>query len=159
MNPLLLPVLSALGGVALAQGVAMFQSWLDRKNKREILLRTKYEELGLSFLSSMKLPEALLMCASHEETLTVTHQTDGNKAHLLALVYFPLLREATGKYIESYSSLCLASVAIYNPDDKRILGIQVYSNQHYIDARNKHVAARDYLQDKIETHAAAYAKS
>src|SRR3990172_3960470 len=103
----LLPVMAALGGVALAQGVAMFQSWLDRKNKREILLRTKYEELGLHFLDSMKLTNKMMLCASHEETLTVLHQTDANQAHLLALVYFPLLQQATGRYIESYAALCM----------------------------------------------------
>jgi hypothetical protein len=104
-----LPVLAALGGVALAQGVAI------RKNKREILLRTKYEELGLHFLESMKLPGALLTCVSHEETLTVTHQESANKVHLLAMVYFPPLRQATGQYIESYSALCLTANSLYNP--------------------------------------------
>ena len=113
-----LPVLAALGGVALAQGVAMLQSWLDRRNKREILLRTKYEELGLLVLDSMKLPEDLLKCSSHEETLTVVRQIDANKAHLLALVYFPLLREATGQYIESYSALALAAISLYSPQDR-----------------------------------------
>ena len=155
----LVPVLAALGGVALAQGVAMFQSWLDRKNKREILLRTKYEELGLLVLDSMKLPEDLLRCASHEETLTVVRQIDANKAHLLALVYFPLLRQPTGQYIESYAALSLASISLYNPQDKRMLGAQVFDKQEYIDARNAHLEARKYLQDQIELHSTVYAKS
>jgi len=155
----LLPVLSALGGVALAQGVAMFQSWIDRENKREILLRTKYEELGLHFLESMKLPGALLTCATHEETLATTHQESANRVHLLALVYFPPLRQATGQYIESYSALCLVANELYNPQDKRVLGMQVFDKPEYIAARNAHLAARDHLQDKIEIHAASYAKS
>ena len=159
IDPLLLPVLSALGGVALAQCVAMLQSWLDRKNKRDILLRTKYEELGLHFLASMKLPGELLKCESHEATLEVVHQSDGNKVHMLALVYFPLLRPATGKYIQSYSELSFSAIALYNPDDKRMLGLQVVGKQAYSDARNAHVAARDDLQDMIELHAAEYAKA
>ena len=154
-----LPVLAALGGVALAQGVAMFQSWLDRKNKREILLRTKYEELGLLVLDSMKLPEDLLKCSSHEETLTVVRQIDANKAHLLALVYFPLLRHATGQYIESYSALALVAISLYNPHDKRLLGSQVFDKPEYTDARSAHLAARNYLQNQIETHSVTYAKS
>ena len=159
IDPLLLPVLSALGGVALAQGVAMLQSWLDRKHKREILLRTKYEELGLHFLASMKLPGELLKCESHEATLEVVHQGDGNKIHMLALVYFPLLRQATGNYIQSYSALASTAIALYNPDDKRMLGTQGVGKQAYADARNAHVAARDFLQDTIELHAAKYAKA
>lgn len=155
----LLPVLSALGGVALAQCVAMFQSWLDRKNKREILLRTKYEELGSHFLDSFKLPQALLMCASDEEALTVTHQTDGNKVHMLALVYFPLLRQATGKYVESYSELCKTAISLYNSKDKGVLGAQIFNKPEYIKASGAHIAARDYLRDQIETYSATYAKS
>ena len=155
----LLPVLAALGGVALAQGVAMFQSWLDRKNKREILLRTKYEELGLLVLDSMKLPEDLLKCSSHEETLTVVRQIDANKAHLLALVYFPLLRQSTGEYIESYSALALAAISLYDPQNKQMLGAQVFNKPEYVGARNAHLAARKHLQDQIEIHSVIYAKS
>ena len=155
----LLPVLAALGGVALAQGVAMLQSWLDRKNKREILLRTKYEELGLLVLDSMKLSEDLLKCSSHDETLKVLRQVDANKAHLLALVYFPLLRQATGQYIDTYAVLAEAAISLYNPNDKRMLGTQVFDKPAYIEARNGHLAARNHLQNQIETHSVIYAKS
>ena len=159
MDSSLIPVMSALGGVALAQGVAMLQSWIDRQNKREILLRTKYEELGEHFLASIALPAQLLKCATHEETIATTQQTDSNKAHLLALVYFPELRVATGQYIEAYSALCSTAIALYNPDDKRILGFQVPSKPEYVVARNAYLAARNRLQDEIEKHASAYAKS
>jgi len=90
-----LPALGVLLGVVLTQGAAMTQSWLDRENKRQILLRTKYEELGAHFLDSMKLPQALMTCTSTEDILVLTHQASGNNAHLLALLYFPLLRQAT----------------------------------------------------------------
>jgi len=155
----LLPVLAALGGVALAQGVAMLQSWLHRENKREILLRTKYEELGAHFLDSMKLPHALMKCTSDEDIQALTLQESGNNAHLLALVYFPKLRHATGQYINSYSVLCLTVTSLFNPQDKHPLGMQVFDKPEYIEARNKHVAARDNLQDCLELHAATYAKS
>lgn len=162
MQPLpdiVIGALLALGGVLIAQLVAMLQAWLDRKNKREIFLRTKYEELGLLVLDSMKLPEDLLKCSSHEETLAVVRQIHANKAHLLALVYFPLLRQATGQYIESYSALALAAISLYNPQDRRILGTQVSDKPGYIEARDAHLAARNYLQNQIEIHSVTYAKS
>ncbi len=108
------PALFALGGVALAQGVAMLQTWLDRKHKHEILLRTKYEELGELFLESMRLPHALMSVTKDEEIQVLTLQESGNKAHLLAMVYFPELKNATGKYIESYSNLCLTDMVFKN---------------------------------------------
>ena len=159
IDPLLLPVLSALGGVALAQGVAMLQSWLERENKRQILLRTKSEELGAHFLVSMKLPHALMKCTSTEDILETTLQASGNNAHLLALVYFQELRPATGQYIESYSELLMAATSLYNSHDKRPLGMQVFDKPEYIEARNNHIGARDHLQDQIEIHAPAYTKS
>lgn len=155
----LLFVLSALGGVALAQGVAMLQSLLERKNKREILLRTKYEEFGLLILDSMKLCEDLLKVDTHEKKLGVVRQTDANKALLLALVYFPLLRQATGQYIESYAELASVALSIYTPKNKQMLGAQVSNSLEYVKARDAHLAARKRLQDKIEIHAFTYAKS
>ena len=155
----LLPVFAALAGVAMAQGVAMLQSWLDRENKREILLRTKYEELGLHFLESMRLPHALMEAKSTEAILALTHQSSSNKAQLLALVYFPLLLQAIGEYTESYSALCIASASLYNPDDKRELAKQVYDKPEYIQQRNRHLAARDKLQEAIQHHATKYVKS
>ncbi len=155
----LLPVLSALGGVALAQGVAMIQSWLDRKNRRDVLLRTKYEELGLHFLESTKKPGLVLACNTHESALDTTQAEDANKVHLLALVYFPLLRHATGQYLESYSVYCATAILLYDPQNKHPLGTQVCLKPEYIEASNAHFEARNYLQDQIELHSATYVKA
>ena len=156
---LVIGALLALLGVLVSQLVAMLQARLERQSKREILLRTKYEELGAHFLDSMKLPHALMTCTSTEDILVLTHQASGNNAHLLALLYFPLLRQATGQYIDSYSELLLTATSLHNPNDKRHLGMQVFDKPEYINARNNYHAARDHLQDQIQAHAATYAKS
>lgn len=150
---------SALLGVLVASAVAMVQPWYNRKYTREVLLREKYEELGLHFLDSMKLPGELLTCTSHEETLAVTHQSSGNKAHLLALVYFPILQQATGRHIESYSNLCLATLSLYDPTDSRRVGEQVFNQPQYVAARDQHIAARDALQEEIQRNAHIYARA
>lgn len=149
----------ALLGVLVSQLVAMIQARLEREHKREVLSRTKYEELGAHFLESMKLPHALMTAASTEDILALTLPASANHTHLLALIYFPKLREATGRYIESYSELCLACASLHNPDDKRPLGTQVFDKQPYIAASNAHIAARDNLQEQIERHSCTYAKS
>lgn len=146
----------ALLGVLVAQLVAMIQARLERQNKREILLRTKYEELGMHFLESMKLPHALMQATSTEAILALTHQESANKARMLATVYFHPLEQLIGLYSESYSDICLVVTSIYNPNDKRHLGIQVFDKPAYINARNNHLAARDHLQDQIQYHALAY---
>jgi len=149
----------ALCVVLVSQLVAMIQSRLERENRKHVLLRTKYEELGLCFLESMMLPAKMLLCTTQEETLAVTHQIDGNKMHLLALVYFPRLREATGKYIETYSNLCEGALSLYNPEDSRPLGMQVVKRDIYIAASNAHFEAKGYLHDQIEKYADLYVKA
>lgn len=149
----------ALSGVLLAQVVAMLQSWLDRRNKRQVLLRTKYEEFGLLVLDSMKLAEELLRVDSHEKKLSVVHQKDANKALLLALIYFPLLRQVTGQYIESYAALAAVALSIYTPQNRQMLGAQVSDSSEYSRARDAHLAARKRLQDQIEIQSVVYAKS
>ncbi len=156
---LVVGALLALFGVLVSQLVSMIQSRLERQNRRDILLRTKYEELSDHFLDSMKLPHTLMTCVNTEQALALTHQASGNKAHSLALLYFPLLRSATGQYIQSYATLCETSLSIYNPDDERVLGMQIFDKPEYIAARNNHLAARDALQDQIQKHAPTYAKS
>lgn len=162
MSPLpdlVIGALLALLGVLVSQLVSMLQARLEQQNKREILLRTKYEELGQHFLDSIKLPHALMMCTSTEDILVLTHQASGNNAHLLALLYFPLLRQATGQYIDSYSELLMTATSLHSPNDKRLLGMQVFDKPEYILARNNHLSARDHLQEQIEAHASTYAKS
>ena len=151
--------LIALLGVLVAQLVSVLQARLERQHKREILLLTKYEELGLHFLDSMKLPHSMMMCSSTEDILALTHQVSGNKAFFLVLLYFPPLRQAGGRYVESYSELCLIAASLHDPEDERLLGMQVFDKPEYIEARNKYLAARDHLQDQIEIHAVSYAKS
>ena len=156
---LVIGALLALLGVLVAQLVAMLQARFERQHKREILLRTKYEELGLHFLDSMKLPGELIQCENDEQTRAWIHQSSANHAQLLALVYFPLLQQATEQYTESYSALCLAAISLYNPEVKTMLGTQVFDKPEYIVASNNHREARDNLAAKIKIHAALYAKS
>jgi hypothetical protein len=149
----------ALCGVFVAQLVAMIQSRLERENRKHALLRTKYEEMGLYYVESMKLPGKLLLCSDKEAVLAIVPQEFGHKMHLLALLYFPLLRHATGKYIESYSDLCEVAGSLYNPDDIRLLGMQILNDPKYIAVRDAHFAASDELQKQIEIYSATYVKA
>lgn len=113
----------------------------------------------MHFLDSMKLPSDLMKATSTEAILSLTHQESANKAQMLAVVYFPPLQQSIGQYSDSYSELCLVVTSLYTPQDNRHLGMQVFDNPTYIEARNKHIAARDNMQDQIEFYAPTYAKS
>ena len=150
----------ALSGVLFAQIVAMIQSWLDRRNKREILLRTKYEEMGQHFLASTEMPGRLLSCTTDEEILAVTHQTDANQAALLALIYFSELREPLQRYVESYQNLCNVAAGLYyaKPQTKSV-GLVVNGLPAYREASQAHTAEKKNIVSKLESHAPKYTKS
>jgi len=150
----------ALLGVLVAQLVSMIQARLERQNKREILLRTKYEELGQHFLSSTEMPGHLLKCTCHAEILEVTHQSAANNAQLLALIYFPPLRKPIERYVSSYGNLCLVATNLYyqQPEGKMV-GEVIYNNPDYQVAKMAHITDREDLATQIESHAATYAKS
>jgi hypothetical protein len=137
---------SVLLGAAISQGAAMFQSWMDRRHKREILLRTKYEEFGQHFLASTEMPGRLLSSKDHEEMQGVLHQTAANQAHLLALIYFPPLREPIERYISSYQNLCLVVADLYfkNPNAETVGG-SVFNHTDYQVASITHRADKEYL--------------
>lgn len=161
--PVLIAIVSALSvlfGVVISQGVAMFQSWLDRRNKREILLRTKYEELGQHFLASTEKPARLLKCKTHEEIEDAILQSEAKQAQLLALIYFPPLRDPLQRYVSSYQNLCLAVTELYyqRPEGKKV-GEVVYNHPNYHAARNAHIADKENLATQIEIHAVTYTKS
>lgn len=138
----------------------MLQARLDRQNKREILLRTKYEELGQHFLASTERPATLLKCTSHAAFQEAIDQPSARQAHLLALIYFPPLREPLQRYIVSYQNLCLAVADLYYqiPEGKAV-GEVVYNHPNYQVAKMSHMTDREDLATQIETHAATYAKS
>jgi hypothetical protein len=149
----------ALCGVLIAQLVAMIQSRLERDNRKHVLLRTKYEEMCLYYVESMKLPGKLLLCSDTNAILATVPQEYGHKMHLLALVYFPKLRDATEKYTESYSDLCEVAGSLFDPEDIRPLGMQILNEPKYIAARDAHFLACDELQKQIETYSADYVKA
>jgi hypothetical protein len=157
---LVIGALLALFGVLVAQLVAMLQAWLERQHKREILLRTKYEEFGQHFLASTEMPGRLLSCKDHEEMQGVLHQTAANQAQLLALIYFPPLRKPIERYISSYQNLCLMVAGLYfqNPNTGTVGG-SVFNNPDYRVASAAHMLDREDLATQIETHAATHAKS
>ena len=150
---------SVLLGAAISQGSAMIQSRLDRKHKREILLRTKYEELGFHFLASTEMPGQLMKCTSHEEIQGALHQTEANQAQLLALIYFPPLREPIQRYVASYQHLCFAVAEIYYKAEGGSVGGKVGNHPDYRAVSSAHIAERENVATEIENHAPRYTKS
>ena len=160
MPDLAIGALIALLGVLVAQLVSMLQARLERQHKREILLRTKYEEFGLHFLASTEKPARLLACTTEAEIDAATQQKEANQAQLLALIYFSELRGPVQRYIESYQALCLTAAELYyaKPQTKSI-GLVVHGATAYQAASQAHMAERHNIADLLEKYASKYTKS
>lgn len=149
---------AALCGVIVSQAATAILAWIDRRHKRRILLREKYEELCLSFLASFDLPQKLLAHEhKNDEVRSLVLQKDANHAHMLALLYFQELLPSLERYTQTYSDLCVVCFGLADPSLQSSIGGQVCSAPEYITARDAHILARDSLREKIEKHASKYA--
>ena len=157
----LLPVLAALGGVALAQGVAMIQSWLDRENKREILLRTKYEELANQLNDSLSWAMAALGSKSFESLNAHAQPLAARKTYTLCLLYFPLLKPSAGLYVEACVSFQHVLTETFVPHETLDAGAQAAKNINtkFQAAGETLRAAREAFDSEIQRCASVYIKS
>ena len=149
----------ALAGVLISQIQTWISSWIDHKYQRNVLLRTKYEEMTLLFLDSLRWSTDLTSCASPEGILAISQATNANKVHMLCSIYFPLLREVSGKCLDACSSFYQTVVSSYNPLSSVLLGQQVGNLQSYKEARDILLDAKNLLKDQITIHAKIYSKS
>lgn len=149
----------ALGGVALSLAGSWLQSHNDRKHQRNILERSKYEEMALEFLESLKWPSYLLACSSLADIQQISQVTSANKVHMLCVVYFPLLVDISGKYLDMCLNLFQASVSLYNPLSNTTLGSQVVDQESYKKAKDDLIAIRDEMKELIGKYSSIYARS
>jgi hypothetical protein len=149
----------ALGGVALSLVGSWLLSHTDRKHQRRVLERSKYEEMASEFLESLKWPSDLLACASQADIQQLSQATSANKVHMLCFVYFPLLVEVSGKYLDMCSNLFQASVSLYNPLSSTTLGAQVVDQALYKKAKDDLLSARDEMKELIGKYSSTYAQS
>lgn len=150
---------ATLAGVALGGALSQLSGWVDRRNKREVLLRTKYEELATFILDSTKLPSKLMLAKTEDEFLPLTQQEDAKKAQMLAMIYFPGLSGGIGRYIDAYAKLCEIVGGIQNPQDSRILGYQIAGRPEYALAASTYHSAKDSLLSLIEDCASQYTRA
>ena len=78
----------ALAGVALAQVSSSIHSRNAQQYQRAVLLRTKYEEMSMLFVDSMRWSVDLLNATSPTDILAFSQATLANKIHMLCMVYF-----------------------------------------------------------------------
>lgn len=145
-------------GIGITKGFEIYQEKTRDKYKQKVYLRERYEELSTLFLNTFDNSIKFFNCKSIHDLEAVALQKDGNKMHLIALLYFPELKNATGLYIESFANLCSITGKHYQPDDKRRTGEQLREHKGYMQTLAEFQTAKDILQEQIEKNAQTYAR-
>ena len=90
---------SALAGVIISATIAILLSLFDKRHKKQVLLREKYEEMMLYFSTSLVWIQNINGSTTQKEVFALSQSTEARKALSLCLLYFPDLADAANNYI------------------------------------------------------------
>ena len=151
---------SAIAGAAITQIVGVFLAHLERRHKRKVLLREKYEELALLVQESMSWPSDQMNAKSLSD-LRDSYPSKARKATVLAHIYFPKLRDACENYVNASVSFNIVLVDNHEFNQGYDVGTQAaHANPQALEtAANNLQVCRQSLEDKIIQYASSYAKA
>ncbi len=90
---------SALCGVIISQAISIVLSFFDKRHKKQILLRQKYEEMMFHFSDSFAWINELNSCKTRHQLFAQAQPLQARKALFLSLLDFPALVETANQYI------------------------------------------------------------
>jgi hypothetical protein len=90
---------AALGGVILSQAITITLSFFEKRHKKQILLRQKYEEMMFHFSDSLSWIQDLHCCKTRHELFAQAQSPPSRKALSLCLLYFQDLSDTANQYI------------------------------------------------------------
>ena len=151
----------ALCGVLLAQLVAMIQSRLDREHKRDILLRTKYEELAEHLNDSLLWATSVLSVCTFEEMQSRTQPIPARKAYTLSLLYFPKLKPFAESYVDASIAFQNTLIENFRPLNGVSAGAQAakHTPQAFNAAGERLRATREAFDNEIQNCASEYIRA
>jgi len=116
---------AALSGVLIAQAISILLSFLDKRHKKHILLRQKYEEMMFHFQDSLLYCSQVGTCTSLDQLLQQNHSVPAQRAAGLALLYFPTLAPIFDTYQKNLMSYYSLVISNFRQDVPATAGAQV----------------------------------
>jgi len=125
---------SALGGVIISQFFSLLVSFLDKKHKKQQLLRQKYEEMLFHFSASLQWIVKVNSSSTQEDVMALSQSVDARKALSLCLLYFPELKDAANNYVKAQSQYYRSIATHYDRSNQFPAGAQaaVKDMQHQV---------------------------
>jgi len=151
---------SAIAGAVISQLVSIFRDILDKKHKRHILLREKYEELANLITNSQEWFTAQLGAMSLSE-LKSQPPLQARKAMVIAHIYFPLLQEACQIYVNACARFQLTLIDNHEFVEGKDAGTQAaHKNSTALEKSATYLhSCRQELDELIILHANKYTKA
>jgi hypothetical protein len=152
---------SALGGVIISQVFSLLQSFYNKKYKKQILLRQKYEEMMFHFSASLEWIVSLNGSTTQASVFALAQCPDARKTLSLCLLYFPEMVEAANHYVLAQQSYYTVIVTSFKEDISFTAGGQaiVHNKSNYDIATKNLFNKKDAFENLIISNAKKYTKA
>lgn len=151
---------SALSGVMISAGISMLLSHIDRKHKKQVLLREKYEAMMTHFSASLVWIQSLNGSTSQKEVFALAQSVDARKSLSVALLYFPEFVTAANEYILAQQNYYASVVTSYNPNIPITAGGQAAVNSPNINEVTELLfAKKNAFENQMVASAPKYTKA
>jgi hypothetical protein len=144
INIAIIAASSAILGSVISQVTAFAISFFDKKHKKDVHLRQKYEEMMFFFSASLAWIPQVNSCTTPSQIASCAQSPDSRKALSLCLLYFPDLSESATGYVQAQEAYYISVADNYNKAVPASAGEQAFSNPShgkvvtsYFEKRNK----------------------
>jgi len=149
----------ALSGTIVGLIGAFVNSQIERRAKRQQLVREKYEEMAHLISSSLAWYPQLAKCKTLDEIASTPPPLELRKILTLCILYFPEVKNDVVEYWNGMSLFYNWSVDIFSPNMAGLnLGIQAAMRSENLEKTRVLTALRQRLENTIEKNAPKYAK-
>ena len=150
---------SAITGAVISQFVSIFRDILDKRHKRNILLREKYEEMANLVTNSQEWFTEQLNAMRLSELKAPP--AEARKAMVLSHIYFPLLQDACQDYVNACAHFQVTLINNHEFIEGKDAGTQAaHRNPAALEKSAKHLhACRQRVDEEIIKHAKRYTKA
>jgi len=152
---------AALGGVIISQAISILLSFLDKRHKKHILLRQKYEEMMFHFQDSLAYYSQVGACKTLDQLLHQNHCIPANRAMGLALLYFHNLAPLFDTYLRNQISFYNLLISSYKQDIPASAGAQamVHNKSQSEEVERNLFQSKDAIINELKANVKEYTKA
>ena len=152
---------SALCGVILSQAISITLSFFDKRHKKQIMLREKYEEMMFHVQDSLLYYNQVGASKTLDQLLQHTHSIPANRAMGLALLYFPNLVPILDTYLRNLVQYYDVVVSSYRPNIPASAGSQamVHNKEQTEEITRNLFMSKNKLIEELRKNIKSYTKA